>query len=250
MENNKLYMVNGEEVLVIRKNIKNMYLRIKDPEGPVELSIPKRMGTEGALDFVRTKLPWIRKKRQQLRESAFRAESAEMQYLTGEAVQVWGKEYLLEVREGQEGSDVGSGAGRSRKSRGANHFGVELSDGRAIRSVPSGAEASQRKAVLDFYLGKEMERYLRKRVPEIEAATGLHCDKWRIRAMTSRWGSCSMRTGIITINLNLAAMEKIYTDYVIIHELCHTKVPNHGKAFYAMMDRHMPGWREIRRRMR
>ena len=232
MENKNLYIVDGEEVLVIRKNIKNMYLRIKDPDSPLELSIPRRMGTGEALDFVRKKLPWVQKKRQKIRESAFRTKGADRQFASGDTVHVWGREYLLEVLEGSD------------------PFGVTLSGDRALLYVPAGADAQKRQAVFNYYLSKEMENYLHKRVPEIESATGLRCDRWRIRAMTSRWGSCSLRTGTITINLNLAAMERIYTDYVITHELCHTRVPNHGKAFYALMDQHMPGWREIRKRMR
>ena len=232
MSNDNIFTVNGEEVVVKRKNIKNMYLRIKDPEGPLELSIPRRMGVGEALDFVRKKESWIRRKRQQLRESEFRADAdRQPEYVSGEKLRVWGKELTLQVLEGEKA-------------------GIRLDDSRIFLSVPEGTTREQRRAVFDAFLAGEMQRYLKSRVPVIEAATGLHCDKWRIRSMKSRWGSCSLRTGIITINLNLATMEKIYTDYVITHELAHTRVPNHGPAFYALMDECMPEWRSIRKAMR
>ncbi|MBN1430698.1 MAG: M48 family metallopeptidase [Anaerolineae bacterium] len=38
-------------------------------------------------------------------------------------------------------------------------------------------------------------------------------------------------------------------DYVILHELCHLKEHHHGPAFYALLNRVLPGWREIKRRL-
>jgi predicted metal-dependent hydrolase len=48
----------------------------------------------------------------------------------------------------------------------------------------------------------------------------------------------------------LATRSDAELDYVILHELVHTVVPGHGKDFYALMDRFMPGWKAIRRGMR
>ena len=45
----------------------------------------------------------------------------------------------------------------------------------------------------------------------------------------------------------LATRSDAELDYVILHELVHTVVPNHGADFYALMDRFMPGWKKIRK---
>jgi predicted metal-dependent hydrolase len=60
--------------------------------------------------------------------------------------------------------------------------------------------------------------------------------------MTRKWGSCST-AGTITVADDLGAQAGSFQDYVIVHELLHLKVPNHGKVFRALMSLHLPGWR-------
>jgi hypothetical protein len=63
--------------------------------------------------------------------------------------------------------------------------------------------------------------------------------------MQKRWGSCSPK-GHINLNLKLIQVPKTYIDYVILHELCHLKEHNHGRAYYALLDRVLPDWRDKR----
>jgi predicted metal-dependent hydrolase len=65
----------------------------------------------------------------------------------------------------------------------------------------------------------------------------------KIRAMKTRWGSCSRR-GSITLNLELIKYPLVCLDYVVAHELCHLLEFNHSPRFYALMDAAMPDWRE------
>lgn len=60
--------------------------------------------------------------------------------------------------------------------------------------------------------------------------------------MTRKWGSCST-AGIITLAVDLARKDGAFQDYVIVHELLHLKVPNHGKVFKALMNLHLPDWK-------
>lgn len=69
----------------------------------------------------------------------------------------------------------------------------------------------------------------------------------RIRKMTRKWGSCSS-LGTVTLAEDLAGLEPGFQDFVIVHELLHLRVPNHGKLFKALMTAHVPGWREHDRR--
>lgn len=62
-----------------------------------------------------------------------------------------------------------------------------------------------------------------------------------IRFMKSRWGSCTASKKII-INAYLIKAPKKCIEYVIIHEMCHLKQPNHGKAFYNLQSKLMPDW--------
>ncbi len=71
---------------------------------------------------------------------------------------------------------------------------------------------------------------------------------WRMRRMTSLWGSCNWRRRRIVYNSALARHPRELVEYVVVHELTHFKVHNHGPEFRARMDASLPDWR-LRRRM-
>jgi hypothetical protein len=70
----------------------------------------------------------------------------------------------------------------------------------------------------------------------------------RVQRMTRKWGSCSA-SGIITLADDLAEQAPGFQDFVIVHELLHLRVPNHGRVFRALMSLHVPDWRswDVRR---
>lgn len=63
-----------------------------------------------------------------------------------------------------------------------------------------------------------------------------------------RGGSCS-RAGVIRLNPRLIQASRACITYVIIHELCHLREHNHGKRYYALLDRALPEWRELRQKL-
>jgi predicted metal-dependent hydrolase len=67
-----------------------------------------------------------------------------------------------------------------------------------------------------------------------------------VRDNTSRWGSCS-RSGSISLNLRLLFMPEGILDYVIVHELAHTKYRSHGPRFWALVESVMPDHKDRRR---
>ncbi|MBO4557768.1 MAG: M48 family metallopeptidase [Bacteroidales bacterium] len=67
------------------------------------------------------------------------------------------------------------------------------------------------------------------------------------RATKSRWGSCNTKTGRISLSTYLLLLPDWCIEHVVVHELAHLLVPDHGPRFYAVMDRHFPRWREARR---
>ena len=96
----------------------------------------------------------------------------------------------------------------------------------------------------------DLKRRIAARLPEIERRTGLRCSGWTVRDMHTRWGSCNTRTNHVNFSLMLATRSDAELDYVILHELVHTVVPNHGRDFYALMDRFMPEWKSVRKAMK
>ena len=95
---------------------------------------------------------------------------------------------------------------------------------------------------------------LATRLPEVaermEAALGAHAAGWQLRAMSTRWGSCTPRTGRIRINVRLAAYPPSCLDYVVAHELCHLLEPSHNERFHALLARAYPDERAARALLR
>lgn len=63
----------------------------------------------------------------------------------------------------------------------------------------------------------------------------------RIQPMTRKWGSCSS-SGTITLADDLVDRSPDFQDFVIVHELLHMRIPNHGRLFKAVMNAHLHDW--------
>lgn len=95
---------------------------------------------------------------------------------------------------------------------------------------------------------KEETAWLKERISfyaqKWEPVMGVHCVRWTIRDMTSRWGSCSVQKHTIRINLQLAHKPEECLEYVIVHELAHLLEPSHNKRFHAYMKQFLPDYKE------
>lgn len=70
-----------------------------------------------------------------------------------------------------------------------------------------------------------------------------------LRLMTSRWGSCTPRTGRIRLNLQLGIMDPKFLEYVLVHEMTHLWENGHGAGFQRRMTAYLPRWRQLRREL-
>ena len=80
-------------------------------------------------------------------------------------------------------------------------------------------------------------------------AMGVAYPEIKLRRMTSRWGSCRPKTGVLTFNTGLIHADEACIEYVVTHEFCHFIHPDHSPAFHALMTRLMPDWRERKKRL-
>jgi predicted metal-dependent hydrolase len=75
---------------------------------------------------------------------------------------------------------------------------------------------------------------------------GFSYQRLQVRCQRTRWGSCS-RTGTISLNVCLLFQAPPVVNYLMLHELCHTRHMNHSARFWALLERHEPQWRRLDR---
>ena len=66
----------------------------------------------------------------------------------------------------------------------------------------------------------------------------------RVQRMTKKWASCSSK-GRVCFSADLLQEPRTFQEFVIVHELLHLQVPNHGKLFKSLMNAYVPGWENI-----
>ncbi len=94
----------------------------------------------------------------------------------------------------------------------------------------------------------EARRMLRSRVEELAGIYGFSINRVFIRRQKTRWGSCSGKNNI-NLNLKLAALPEMLCDYVILHELVHTRIKNHGRDFWQELGKYVGDARGLRNRL-
>lgn len=102
-------------------------------------------------------------------------------------------------------------------------------------------------AIESFYHDKAVEK-ITPRVRKFSKETNLPYAGLRYRKLEKSWGNCSPKD-IITINPEAIKLPFSLIDYLIIHELCHTKVKDHSKQFWAELSVHVPNWKELNERV-
>lgn len=95
-------------------------------------------------------------------------------------------------------------------------------------------------------LRKEAEQLLPQRLQTLSEKTGLGYREVGIKYLKSRWGSCSSSKDI-TLNLFLMQLPWHLIDYVLVHELTHTKVMRHGRPFWDELEGHIPAAKALRK---
>jgi predicted metal-dependent hydrolase len=82
----------------------------------------------------------------------------------------------------------------------------------------------------------------------LASQTGFSYASVGVKQLKSRWGSCNTQREIV-LNLFLMQLPWKLIDYVLVHELTHTKVMRHGAPFWHEMERHLPHAKSLRKQM-
>jgi len=218
--------VSGIRVDVIKKDIRNIHLAVYPPTGRVRLSSPLSMKTESLRLFVISKLGWIKR---HIRNMHSQIREPEREYIQGESHRVQGHRYLMNIVE----EDAAPKIVLRNKTRMDLH----------VR--PGSSKAKREEVVKEWY-----RDLLKEQIPGLiekwEQKLDVAIDEWGVRQMKTKWGSCNIEDRRIWLNLELAKKPKHCLDYVVLHEMLHLKERHHNDHFKALLDQHLPGWRNVR----
>ena len=211
-------------ISVTRKRVKNVNFRI-GADGKAHMSIPPHVTDAQAQRLALERSDWFAKALERTRNQSAQTPRA---WQTGEELRVWGTPRRLLVVSNDE-----------------QELPCVLVED-TLR-VWRGTDARQRSHYVERWLRDQLADRIDTLLPRCEAAVGCHATHISIRRMKTRWGSCTPSTGRIRMNTALAECPPACTETVLVHELCHLRVRNHGPRFKALMDLHNPGWRVTQR---
>lgn len=221
--------VSGVQVTVVRKAIRNLHLGVYPPDGQVRVAAPLAVSDAAVRTAVIRKLRWIRRQQETFRQQA-REPAQEM--VSGESHYVFGRRYRLVVNTTD---------GRA---------AVVLRSGRMLElNVRAEWGPARREALLHRWYRDRLRELLSSLVPKWQKALGVEVAEWRVKRMKTRWGSCTSRARRIWLNLELAKKPVECLEYIVVHELVHLRLRRHDERFDGMMDRLLPRWRRIRKRL-
>lgn len=212
-------------VQVIHKDIKNIHLSVYPPAGRVRIAAPLRMKLDTIRVFAISKLGWI--KQQQKKLQAQERETPR-EYLDRESHYVWGKRYLLKLSENAEAP------------------GVELKHKQLHLRLRAQADEAQKQATLAAWYREQLKQAIPALIAKWEPLLGVKVERFYVRKMKTKWGSCQPARKSIRLNLELAKKPPNCLEYIVVHEMAHLLEATHNHRFIALMDKFMPHWRNHR----
>ena len=197
---------------------------IKVIDGSVQAIVPDQLSDGRVQDLIQKRTPWIRKR---LREQSQIITPKPKEYVSGESFTYLGRNYRLKVSRGTDRE-------------------VKLKGGYLEVSLPKKPKDGDiRTALIEWYEQHALER-LTQKTNRYAGIMGVTPSSISVRDYKARWGSCSSK-GEISYNWRIIIAPHHIVDYVVVHELCHLKHPNHSPAYWKSVNREFSDYQVCRR---
>lgn len=200
------------------------------PDRRVTVIAPEARNVKDVLARVQRKAGWIAKQRRHF--ARFHPLPQERRFINGETHYYLGRQYRIRIRPAAQES-------------------VKLKGRFLIIETKHPNRPARAARLLDAWYRDHAENIFEARLLRcLKEAPSLRMPppKVVIRKMAKRWGSCT-ETGNILVNLELIKTPLDCIEYLIMHELCHLRVHNHGSAYYRLLSRCMPDWERRKARL-
>jgi predicted metal-dependent hydrolase len=212
-------------IAVTRKDVKHVHLSVHPPDGRVTLVAPKNTRSEVARAYAVSRLGWIRNQQRRLRTQA---RETPRQFVGRESHFLWGRRYLLTIREVDTKPSV------------------RLSHRSMTLTVRPGSSRARREAVMHEWHKSLLHEAVPVLIRKWQQKLRVEVTGYFLQRMKTKWGSCNHRARTIRLNTELVKKPKDLLEYVIVHEMVHLLEQAHNDRFVALLDRHYPTWREAR----
>lgn len=215
--------VNGIDVQIVRKEIKNLHLAVYPPNGHVRVAVPRHVTDDNVRLAVVSKLSWI--KRQQ-RDFQNQPRQSERDYVSGECHYVFGKRCRLELIERNGRPEI-----------------KQLKSGKLKMYVKPGSSLQDKEKLLNTWYREQLKQVIPGLLEKWEPTVGKKAREWGIKKMKTKWGSCNIEKHRIWLNLELAKKPPECLEYILVHELVHLHERHHNERFKSLLDKFIPYWR-------
>ncbi len=210
---------------LIRKKVKNINLHVK-PNGRIVVSANSRVSRKYIEDFILRKADWIDRalKRFESREAGA---DRKFEPADGEHIRLLDREFRISVLPSNENR-------------------VEFADSGITILTRFPEDKDKIKLLWNKWYGAFSKEVLTRVVKELHPKfLPYHVDMpvVKTRKMKTRWGSCSVYSGMITLNTALIHAPIECIEYVAAHELTHFLQPDHSRKFYNMLENIMPDYK-------
>lgn len=204
--------------------LKSHYITVERNSGVVLKG--ERVTEEKAQQLILKKAKWILDKLDLVKT----IEDEEI--VTGSRIQYLGRKYYVQLFKNSKVSSVI----------------IEFTESKFKITVPENYKEADISEALNSFFKRKAEEKLSPRVKKWSKETGLSFNELKFRKLEKIWGSCTPSNTII-INVDALKLSWSLIDYLIVHELTHTKVKNHSKEFWAELSKHLPNWKNLDERM-
>ena len=222
----------GIPVEVEYRKVKNLRLTVYPPDGRVKIVAPPGTMPEYIKKFAAAKFDWIKKHREKFLNNTKDLKNKTSPSLKNNSnVYVWGLAHELDIIEKQ------------------GHPKIAIKDGRMMMQIRPGSTKVKRQDLLDKWYRKTLKESAPEIIEKWEGRIGVEVKKLYVRKMKSHWGSCNREKQTLRLNSELVKRSPVCLEYVIVHEMLHFFEKGHNQKFYRLLNKYIPDWKTIRKRM-
>ncbi|MEY4505086.1 MAG: hypothetical protein RL154_1383 [Pseudomonadota bacterium] len=213
--------VSGLEIVIERKDIKNLHIGVYPPNGKIRVAIPLRLNDEAVRLAVISRLSWLKKQQQSFLNQP-RQSTREM--VSGESHYLFGKRYLLDVIYTNKKCAIS-----------IKHSKLEL-------AVKENTTGENRLKILEKYYRENLTIELDRLIAKWQTEIGIKIDSWKIQKMKTKWGSCNIKAKRLLFNLELAKAPIDSIEYIVVHEMLHLLERHHNDNFKSLLSKCINDW--------